>query len=110
MDMGDVETFLSHLAGSRDCSANTQRIALNAIVYLYKRFMGVGIDDLQFTLARAQRCLPVVYSREENVAILSQLRGVPSYCRFVLRTSILAVIIFMFAPGKATKIALFRSY
>ena len=76
LDLASVEAFLSHLAGSRDCSPNTQRVALSALIYLYKRFMGIDVDTLQFTQARAQRRLPVVYSREEIAAILCQLRGV----------------------------------
>jgi len=77
-DMGatDIEAFLSHLSVSQFCSVNTQKVALNALVYLYKRFMGLDFDHLSFSPARAPRRLPVVYSREEVSAILGQLRGV----------------------------------
>jgi len=120
MDMGYVEVFLSHLASRRDCSPNTQRIAPNAIIYLYKRFMGIDVDKLQFTLARAQRRLPVVYSRDEIAAILSQLQGVHRllvelmYGTGLRSAELLSLwvkdidfgsIIFMFVTGKATKIA-----
>ena len=53
--MVDVEAFLSHLAVHQFCSVNTQKIALNAMVYLYKRFMGVDIGDLSFSLAKTPR-------------------------------------------------------
>jgi hypothetical protein len=59
----DVEAFLSHLAVNQFCSVNTQKIALNALVYLYKRFMGVVIGDLSFSPAKAPRRLPVVFSQ-----------------------------------------------
>ena len=38
-DMGaaEIEAFLSHIGIQRHCSISTQRIALNALVYLYKR-------------------------------------------------------------------------
>lgn len=72
----DIEAFLSHLAEQRNCSVNTQRIALNALVYMYKRFMGLDVGDLKFSPAPTPRRLPVVYSRDEIAAILSQLRGV----------------------------------
>ncbi|MBQ0798518.1 MAG: phage integrase N-terminal SAM-like domain-containing protein [Porticoccaceae bacterium] len=72
----EIEAFLCDLSINRSCSANTQRTALNALVYLYKRFMGVDVDNLQYTPARTHRRLPVVYSREEIVKILSHLRGV----------------------------------
>jgi hypothetical protein len=54
----DVEAFLSHLAVNQFCSVNTQKIAPNALVYLYRRFMGVVIDDLSFSAAKAGRRLP----------------------------------------------------
>lgn len=75
----EIEAFLSHLAEQRNCSVSTQRIALNALnalVYMYKRFMGVDVGDLRFSPAPAPKRLPVVYSREEIAAILSHLRGV----------------------------------
>ena len=73
--MTDVEAFLSHLAEQRTCAVNTQRIALNALVYLYKRFMGLDIGDLAFKPAQGARRIPVVYNREKITAILSNLRG-----------------------------------
>ena len=76
MGSHEIEAFLSHLAEQRNCSVSTQRIALNALVYMYKRFMGVHVGDLRFSPAPAPKRLPVVYSREEIAAILSHLRGV----------------------------------
>jgi len=73
----DVEAFLSHLAVNQFCSVNTQKIALNALVYLYKRFMGIVIDDLSFSPAKAPRRLPVVYTQQEIAATLSFLSGTP---------------------------------
>ncbi|USD20466.1 integron integrase [Microbulbifer variabilis] len=76
-DMGavEIETFLSNLAVQGLCSANTQRIALNALIYLYKRFLGRDIQALDFKLAKQQKYLPVVYSRREISAILDHLEG-----------------------------------
>lgn len=76
MGASEVEAFLEHLSIKRSCSINTQKIALNALVYLYKRFLAVEIGALQFTPARSHRRLPVVYSREEIAGILAHLRGV----------------------------------
>ncbi len=72
-----VESFLSHIAIQNHCSISTQKIALNALVYLYKRFMGINIDELNFKPAKQYRRLPVVYSRGEVTAILTQLTGMP---------------------------------
>jgi integron integrase len=73
----DIEAFLSHLAVQQFCSVNTQKIALNALVYLYKRFMGIDIEDLSFSPAKAPRRLPVVYTQQEITLILSFLSGTP---------------------------------
>ncbi|CAH0991301.1 hypothetical protein SIN8267_01403 [Sinobacterium norvegicum] len=65
------------MADSLYCSVNTQKIALNALVYLYKRFMGLEISNLQFHPAKQYQRLPVVYSRDEIRKIFLQLTGTP---------------------------------
>ena len=76
-DMGAVEAeeFLTYLSVDKCCSINTQKIVLNALVYLYKRYLGEPLEGLNFKPARQYRKLPVVYSRSEIQAILSQLQG-----------------------------------
>ena len=71
-----IEDFLADLSNTRYCSINTQRTALNALVYLYKRFMSIDVDNLNYIPAKQFRRLPVVYSREEIAAIVQQLHGV----------------------------------
>ncbi|MCA0895073.1 integron integrase [Microbulbifer agarilyticus] len=73
----EVEEFLSNLSVDKFCSVNTQKIALNALVYLYKRYFGVSLEGLNFKPARQYRRLPIVYSRTEIQAILSQLERTP---------------------------------
>lgn len=77
-EMGEpeIEGFLSFLALQRHCSVNTQRVALNALIYLYKRFLGKDIELLDYKPAKQHRRLPVVYSRQEIQAILARLGGV----------------------------------
>ncbi|KUJ81580.1 integron integrase [Microbulbifer flavimaris] len=75
MGVPDVENFLTYLSESRDCSVGTQRIVLNALVYLYVRFMGIPLDGLRFTHAKRPQRLPVVYSRAEIASILAYLNG-----------------------------------
>ena len=76
MGRPEVQAFLTHISVNRRCSVNTQRVALNALVYLYRQFFGVDTADLDFKAARQPRRLPVVYSREEIARILTQLDGV----------------------------------
>ena len=69
----EVKAFLSHLANDRNVAVNTQKIALNALAYLYQKFLNVELGDLGFTLATKQRVLPVVLSRTEVSQIVSCL-------------------------------------
>lgn len=73
-NMGAIEVrdFLSWLANERHVAVNTQKSALNALVYLYQKALGIELGDLGFALARKQRQLPVVLSPGEVAKILSQ--------------------------------------
>ena len=53
-DMGEAEInrFLSHLGCRRDCSPATQRIELNALIYMYPKMMGLELAQLDFEKAR----------------------------------------------------------
>ncbi|WP_237067474.1 integron integrase [Microbulbifer guangxiensis] len=72
----EIEKYLNYLADQRDCSVNTQKLVLNALMYLFQKFLGIEIEGLEFTPARQFRRLPVVYSRSEITAILDKLHGV----------------------------------
>ncbi len=74
-DMGetDINQFLSYLGNERNCSPATQRIALNAVVYLYRKMLGVELKQLDFETARQRRRLPVVLSHGEVQQILAKL-------------------------------------
>jgi integron integrase len=77
-DMGAVEinAFLSHLASIERVSASTQNQALSALLFLYRRVLGVDLGDLgEVIRARKPMRLPVVMTREEVRAVLSHLQG-----------------------------------
>lgn len=76
-DMGaeEVRAFLSHLSSDRNVAINTQKVALNALVFLYEKFLHIELGELGFTLATKQRSLPVVLSPKEVSNILAQLKG-----------------------------------
>ena len=76
-DMGaeEVKAFLSWLANERHVAVNTQKVALNALVYLYHKALNQELGDLNFSLATKQRSLPVVLSPEEVQRILNELTG-----------------------------------
>jgi len=78
-DMGktEIEAFLSHLAVEGKVSASTQRQALNAIVFLYKRVLDQPVEELiEHIRAHKHRRPPVVMSQAEVQGVLVQMTGV----------------------------------
>ena len=61
----DIEPFLSHLAIERSTAVNTQRTALNALVFLFREFLKQEIGELEFQQANKPRKLPTVLSQDE---------------------------------------------
>lgn len=55
MGSAEVEAFLSHLVLQVNASASTQRVALNALVFLYREFLGQPLDDLNFKHSKSQQ-------------------------------------------------------
>lgn len=70
-----VEQYLSHLGNERQCSPATQRIALNALIYLFVKFLGVPLELLDYRKASPKRRLPVVLTHSEVMHVLEKLRG-----------------------------------
>ena len=76
MGKTEIESFLSYLAEKCQVSASTQKQALNAIVFLYKRVLFIPVDQtLEPVRARKQRRIPVVLSQQETQAVLYNLQG-----------------------------------
>lgn len=71
----EVSAFLSHLVDTRHVSVNTQKVALNALVFLYRHVLKAELGNLGFTLARKQRQLPIVLSKQEIVQLISSMTG-----------------------------------
>jgi len=73
--VSEITRYLTHLAASRDVSVNTQKVALNALVFLYQKFLKIDVGDLGFTHATRQRYLPVVLMPHEVKGIIDHLQG-----------------------------------
>lgn len=69
----EIEVFLSHLAVQLNVAINTQRTALNALVFFYNRFLNKPIEGLQPVHAKKHRRIPVVFSPAEAQAIFTQM-------------------------------------
>ena len=73
----DGREFLSYLAVVKEVAEATQRQALNALVYFYKRVLGVEeVDFSGFRTARQSQHVPVVLTREEVRALFGEMSGV----------------------------------
>jgi len=72
---GHINAFLSYLANEKYCAPATQRIALNALIYLYRTFLQVDLEQLSFERARIKRRLPVVLSHAEVKSLLAHMKG-----------------------------------
>ena len=74
MGAPEVEAFLSHLAVKRHVSPSTQGTALNALAFLYNKFLQRPLGDLgEFTHSRRQAKLPTVLSKEEVKLLFAAL-------------------------------------
>ena len=75
-NMGEVEVlrFLSHLAINRNVAPSKQNTALNAVAFLYNRFLNRPLGDMaEFKRARKQVKLPVVLTPDEVKRLFSVL-------------------------------------
>ncbi|MEX0584185.1 MAG: phage integrase N-terminal SAM-like domain-containing protein [Natronospirillum sp.] len=75
MGAPEVDEWLSHLANQRNVAINTQKTALNAIVFLYKHFLGKNLGQLSFIRTNKGRRLPTVFTHEEAMRVLGVMDG-----------------------------------
>lgn len=70
----EIGQFLEYLAVERCVSASTQRVALNALVFLFREVLGRDVDDaVHFRRAAPKRRLPVVLMRDEVRQLLAAM-------------------------------------
>ncbi len=77
-DMGkdEISSFLDHLAIKKKVSVSTQKQALNAIGFLYRRVLDISIDNkIDHARSKKEIKLPVVLTKDEVLKILLYLNG-----------------------------------
>lgn len=77
-DLGttEIRAYLSMLANERRVSASTHHQALSALLFLYRRVLGVELPWLDgIERPRRPARLPVVLTHDEEHAVFTQLRG-----------------------------------
>jgi len=71
----EVEQYLQSMASPGQYSPSTQRVALNALVFLYRSYIQKELGELNYTPARGRSKVPVVFSKREIGLIIGQLKG-----------------------------------
>lgn len=87
----DVEVYLNHLAQQRFCSPNTQTTVLNALIFLFREFLGFDTEGLSFNYARRKPKIPVVLSKTEALETISHLQSLHKLIALLLYGSGLRV-------------------
>ena len=73
----EIEQFLTHLAADRTVATGTQHVALNALAFLYNKFLQNPMGDVsQFQRSRRQPKIPTVLTREEVHQLFAELDGI----------------------------------
>lgn len=72
----EVGAFLADLALSKNVSASTQNLALNALVFFFDAVLKQPLGEIgEFARAKRPRRIPTVLSRSEMSQLLAQLSG-----------------------------------
>lgn len=88
-----IESFLTHLASEENVAPSTQNQAMNALVFLYKRFLKVPLDqEINAVRSRKKTNIPEVLTREEVSSILTLMHGTPQLATKVLYGSGLRIM------------------
>lgn len=74
MGANEIERFLTHLAVNRTVSSSTQAVALNALAFLYNKFLEKPFGDLgEFKRSKRQAKLPTVLTQSEIKSLFKYL-------------------------------------
>lgn len=71
----EIERYLTHLAVIQHVSPNTQNLALQGILFLYRHVLQIDIQGVNALRAKKPSFIPTVLSVEEVVRVLAQLTG-----------------------------------
>ncbi len=75
MGKNEVERFLSYLTEKKNVSAATQKQALNALVFLYKKVLDIDLgDSIAPTRSKRRLNLPTVLTQEEVAKLLENMK------------------------------------
>ena len=76
MGKNEVERFLSYLTEKKNVAAATQKQALNALIFLYKKVLDIELGDgIAPTRSKRRMNLPTVLTQEEVSKLLGNMNG-----------------------------------
>ena len=76
LGLDNVKSFLEYLAVSRKVSGSTQKVALNALIFLFREVLGRDVENiLSFTRASSKQRIPTVLSVDEIKCLLGEMNG-----------------------------------
>ena len=67
-DLNDqaIDEYLSYLVLKRNLAINTQKSALNAIVFVYTQFLKLTVGKLDFVPSNRPKTIPTVFSQKRK--------------------------------------------
>lgn len=72
----DIQNYLEHLAVASKVSLATQKVALNALVFLFREVLGQNVENiLSFTRSSPRQKIPTVLSQNEVRRLLEAMSG-----------------------------------
>ena len=71
----EIERYLTHLAVKKHVSPNTQNLALQGILFLYRHVLKIDIQGVNAMRAKKPLYIPTVLSSDEVRRLFSQLSG-----------------------------------
>ena len=77
LGVGDVQTFLNHLAVEREVAPSTHKQALCALLFLYSEVLKTPLPRLELHWPKATKRMPAVLSQAEVREVLKLSRGTP---------------------------------
>jgi len=70
-----IEEYLTHLAVNKKVAASTQNVAFNALLFFYRRVLGIEPGEINASRAKKPQRIPVVCTKDEVEAIFDHLTG-----------------------------------
>ena len=73
----EIRNFLSHLATDKHVSASTQNQAFSAILFLYRDVLQIELPQIEHVeRPRIKKRIPVIFTRSQAKAVLSEINGI----------------------------------